>query len=267
MYRVIGIYILGLVATAPATQLRLATTSPDSTQLLADLGLGAQIVATVQPEVLAEPYRSLPSLGSLYLPNIEKLLAANVDTVVLDRSLHQVYFEEAIERLGIPHEGIHVTSLQSLLQDAQKLAQTLGGKIPDALRSCVLSLQERPQVASFSFLLLAWTNPAMAFGKKTLLSDILHAFGGENLVPDKWNQSYPQLSVEWLLQHRPNYVFVVTYTEKDVERARQDLNKWWPESDTQLIALPAAQFSHANFSPLKSLTQLKLRGLQKGACP
>ncbi|MEZ4750789.1 MAG: helical backbone metal receptor [Bdellovibrionota bacterium] len=267
-YLLVGIGVHAVLCVSLyGAPLRLATTSPDSTQLLADLDLGPQIVATVQPEVLAEPYRSLPSLGSLYLPNIEKLLSANVDTVVVDKSLHQVLFQSAIERLRIPYVNLHITSLESLLHDAERIARTLGGKLPESLRTCATSLQTRRELPRYTFLLLAWTNPAMAFGKKTLLSDILHAFGGENLVPNKWNQSYPQLSVEWLLHHRPDYVFVVTYTESDIERAQADIAKWWPQSDTKLIALPANHFSHANFSPLKHLRQLKLPQIPKGECP
>ncbi|MCB0404170.1 MAG: ABC transporter substrate-binding protein [Bdellovibrionales bacterium] len=266
----VGLVVFGCLAAGALSHAagpRLATTSPDSTQLLVDLGLGPQIAATVQPEVLGEPYRSLPSLGSLYLPNIEKLLATEADEVVVDESLHQVAFQQALKHLGISHIGVHITSLESLIRETTKLENALGGQLPPNLRRCANTLNASTPSPYFSFLLLAWTNPAMGFGQETLLSDILHAFGGENLVPRKWNQSYPQLSVEWLLQHRPNYVFVVTYTDSDVTRAKNDIEKWWPNSDTKLIALPAKHFSHANFSPLKSLRQLGLAQIHPGTCP
>lgn len=250
--------ILGVWSSQAAT--RLATTSPDSMQFLAQLGLGNQVVASVQPEVLAAPYNTLPSLGSLYLPSVERLLSLRVDEVVIDLSLHQTLFRESVRRLGIAATELHITDLNSLISEAQRLSAKFGGAPAEKLKSCSLALADLKPTPTFSFLLLAWTNPAMAFADNTLLSDILSALGGKNIVPKKWKQSYPQLSVEWLINHKPDRVYVVAYESTDLAQARKDVQHWWPHAtNIELIALDANTFSHANYAPLNDLNALRLK--------
>lgn len=243
---------------------RLAVPSPQLTEVLAQLGHAREIVATVEPVSAGVTLRSdVVRLGSLYQPSIERTVLSKPDWVVLDSSISSRTYRMALDAAELSVIEADIDSLEGLERETERLLATLFGEKRSKrllrYRPCLEALASRPLDTKFSYLALAWTSPPIAFGRRTLLSDLIQAMGGESLVPISLSHPFPVISEEWLAPRRPDRLYFISYGDAKIARTEAEVaaKNIWPARPPELIALDSEIFSRASFSPIENLSRLR----------
>lgn len=209
---------------APAAGPRIVSLSPAITRTLVDLGLGGHIAgrsrycASVDPEV--------PIAGDLYDVDYETLIRLEPTHLLIQppsaRGAQPRLLELAAER------GWSVAMWKiDTIQDVRALIAELPGAVfgADDPRRAEASRRSEALLgdldASLSpaapgawrgtTMLLAGTDPPLAFGKRTYLDDILTALGGANAVDAT---GWAELSIEDVIRIDPGAIVVVTDRER-----------------------------------------------------
>lgn len=249
--------LLCLALGTPAPGVRLVTSSPQVTELVFQLGKGGDVVAASEYSHYPPEAKRLPSIGSLFLPSIERVVGFAPDAVVLDRVNLNPTFARALKALGYRLFEMEVVGLDSLRTESLRFLRSAYGETGhpwvDRLPGCVAGY--RPS-APFTFLAVVWFDPPILFGGRTFLSDLLSKVGGTNAVPGDWRLPFPQVTVEWLATRRVDAVFYLREFPGAEKLARQTAARWWPGRDVPLVPLEADKFARASFTPLLHVDEL-----------
>jgi iron complex transport system substrate-binding protein len=189
---------------------------PATTELLFAIGAGDRIVGRTHwcdyPDAAAE----VPDLGDGMNPNLEAVVAARPDLVVLYLSGQNGGAAARLRGLGIP--AIQVRS--DLLADVPRLARLFGdvtghsdradslaGAFDRDLSAATVPAPPRPP----SVFLLVWDEPPMTVGQGSYLSELIERAGGINAYADLPTSS-GQISVESAAARDPDVILTLSET-------------------------------------------------------
>lgn len=239
---------------------RLISTSPQVTELMFQLGVGSDVVAASQPSDFPNEAKTLPSVGSLLMPSIEKTLRFKPDLVLGDHSFtYQAAFAQAVSRLNISHWRFRLSDPKEVLKEARAF---LGNVYPDKPTPALLTRAEHclnsatESGESFTYLLFVWANPPIVLGESPFLSQLLKRVGGTNLVPAHLKHPFPQVSEEWLIRQAPDRIYFMGDDVRSLTLFRPAVSRWWPTRNYAVRYLDSAQFGRASLTPFFSLAKL-----------
>jgi iron complex transport system substrate-binding protein len=198
---------IGVVAT-PA---RIVSLNPTTTELLYAIGAGPRLVGRTTYDLYPPAARRVPDLGPGLRPNVEAVLAARPDLVILYASDDN---REAARRLRAA--GIHTVAYRvDRLADFARVTRALGALTGDtaAARITVDTVQATlarvrastaalPRPTAFWIL---WETPLLAVGSGSFLNELLVAAGARN-VYDSLPGPSPAVSLEDLIRRDPDIV-------------------------------------------------------------
>ena len=201
----------------PDNPQRVVSLAPNITEMVFALGAGEALVGRSRfsdspPEALR-----LPSVGSYFRPDIERVVALRPDFCLAVREGQPASTLERLERLGIPVFILDPQSLQGVREALILLGEALGrqqeaARLAEAMdeRLRLLDVRverelrrtgKRPVV-----LLQVQAAPLMGSGRGTYPGELIIRAGGDN--PLRGNTPYPRLSMEDLLTLRPDVIIV-----------------------------------------------------------
>lgn len=199
---------------APAQ--RIVSLIPATTELLFALGAGDRVVGRTHWCDYPEAAASVADLGDGMSPNLEAVVAARPDLVVLYLSGQNGGAAARLRGLGIP--AIQVRS--DLLADVPRLARLFGrltGRVASAdslagafeqeLEAATVPSPARPP----SVFLLVWDEPPMTVGQGSYLSELIERAGGLNAYADLPTSS-GQISVESAAARDPDVILTLSET-------------------------------------------------------
>ncbi len=199
---------------APAQ--RIVSLIPATTELLFALGAGDRVVGRTHWCDYPEAAASVADLGDGMSPNLEAVVAARPDLVVLYRSGQNGGAAARLRGLGIP--AIQVRS--DLLADVPRLARLFGrltgrvasadslaGAVEQELEAATVPSPARPP----SVFLLVWDEPPMTVGQGSYLSELIERAGGLNAYADLPTSS-GQISVESAAARDPDVILTLSET-------------------------------------------------------
>ncbi len=210
---------------APAQARRIVCLVPSLTEVLFSLGAGPRVVGVTANDNFPPEVASLPRVGD-QVPDYERLLALEPDLVVADPGMQPREIDR-LRDLRIPVLSLPAQSLEGL----EGALSRLGAVTETEARAAELesSLKERlrhfrarsgPRVRVFVEI---WNRPLMTSGSGTYVDQLIGLAGGENVYQD-FVRTYPQVSIEDLLQRQPD-VIVLTVGEVDEARTRPGWNR------------------------------------------
>lgn len=221
-----------LVAQAPQ---RIISLVPNLTEMLFAMGAGPQVVAVSSFDREPEAVRTLPRVGALLDPDVERILSLRPDLVITYGS--QVELKAQLARTGIAafdyrHGGLTdaLTTLRALgvrtghAREAEALARRLEQQIA-ATRARVAG-RPRPRT-----LLVFGREPGSlrniyAVGGTGFLHDMLEAAGGRNVLVDVTRESV-QVTTETILARAPEVILEIRGgTDPSRADARPDTSPW-----------------------------------------
>ena len=230
----------------PAT--RIVSLVPALTEMLFAIGAGPQVVAVSSYDEFPPEVKSLPHVGALLDPDMEKILSLRPDLVVSYGSQTDMQAQLARAKIGVfsyRHAGLNgvFTTLKELgaavgrTADAERLAREIRGGL-DGIQARV---RGRPKPRT---LLVFERDPASLRGLYVsggvgFLHDMLGIAGGVNVFADVAREAV-QPSVETVLARAPEVILEVRATgllaAADVAQAK----RVW----SALASLPAVQHGH-----------------------
>jgi len=197
------------VATAAAPARRIVSLNPATTELLFALGAGPRLVGRSQWDRWPDSARLVPDLGPALGPNVEAVLAARPDLVVLYASGG----DRAAAR-QLRAAGVRVVAVRTdRIADVRRAARLLGIVTGDTARArAVLARLDdalarvRRATAPLPHPRVAWIvslHPLITIGRGSYLSDLLDVAGARNVYGDDASPS-PMISLEDLARRDPD---------------------------------------------------------------
>jgi ABC-type Fe3+-hydroxamate transport system substrate-binding protein len=190
---------------------RVVSLIPASTELLFAIGAGPSVVGRTEWCDYPAEAAAVPDLGAGINPNVEAVIAARPDLVVLYNSAQHAGIATRLRDLGIPAIRINtdaladvprVASLLGRLTGRQRGADSMSAVFDTALASA--TRESRPARRP-SVLLLVWEQPPMTIGRGSFLSELVERAGGENLFADVTTSSAP-VSIEAISTRDPDLI-------------------------------------------------------------
>jgi len=202
---------IGADAAASAPPKRIVSLAPAVTETLFALGEGGAVVGVSQYCDYPPAATHLPKVGTFLTPNVEAIAALRPDLIIgpgLSSSRREV---RTLEAMGYPTLTVDDDSLAGIEQSItrigartgqQKAAVTLLATIQDHIEGVRARLRHtRPR----KVVMLVGHEPIVAVGRGTFLDDLLHLAGADNIA-DLSAQSWPRLSIEYIIAMRPEVI-------------------------------------------------------------
>lgn len=176
-----------VLVTPPAR--RIASLVPATTELLFAIGAGSSLVGRTAwcdyPPAAAE----VPNLGDGITPNLETILAATPDLVILYNSAQNARAAARLRDLGLPVLRLTTNSLSDVGRVARILGSLTGrareaDSLAAALDTALAAASVAPGPGAPDVLLLVWEQPPMTVGRGSFLSELVERAGGRNLFGD-----------------------------------------------------------------------------------
>ena len=198
--------------TLEAYPQRIISLSPNITETLFALGLGDVIIGRTDYCDYPSETASIPSMGDLLSPSIEKIVSMEPDIVIIS-NLGQLQTIEALEYAGIP---VLFLDEEETMDGTYRIIAAIGtitGKIAESQQ---LIADMKSQIASVSQLTQS-ERPTVyyvaGFGEwgdftatgDTFLHDIITLAGGDNIAADAINWSF---QLELLHAHDPQIIIL-----------------------------------------------------------
>ena len=199
---------------------RIVSLVPSQTELLADLGLGNEVVGITKFCIHPDHwFRSKTRVGGTKDVHPDRIAGLQPDLIIANKEEN---IKEQIESLSTnyPIWISDVNDLGSALQMIQGLGE-LTGTVQEALRissQIQLSFTSFPPVGSaIRVAYLIWKDPYMTVGSDTFIHDMLTRCGYTNVFAD--SVRYPVVSVEELKSRQCDLIFLSSepypFREKD----------------------------------------------------
>lgn len=177
------------VSLAPAA--RIASLNPTTTEFLFAIGAAPRLVGRDSYDEWPAAAKALPDLGPGISPNVERILAARPDAVILYATNDNRAAARALRAAGVRVVGLKIDRLG----DFRRAAAMLGALAGDtaAARLTVDTVERtlaRVRTATAALphprvLWYLWDNPILVLGSGSYQSELLAIAGGTNVYADR----------------------------------------------------------------------------------
>jgi iron complex transport system substrate-binding protein len=217
----IGLLTLGSLSFAAASSAksdatvvasRIVSLNPSLTAILVALGAGNLLVGIDDFSARQEPsLGGLPTVGGLYDPSLEAVVALRPDLVVLVTSAVQRDFRARLETLGVSVLVFSPLSFQEVLESIETLGARTGhaaaaharvAAIQAARAEVEQKAQGRPRPRA---VLVLQREPLFVVGAGSFIDDMMRSAGARNIGAE-FSEPYPRASLEWLVAARPEVI-------------------------------------------------------------
>ena len=205
----------GAAVTLAAPPRRVVSLIPATTELVFALGAGDRLVGRTSWCDFPPEAARVPDLGNGIGPNLEAVVEAKPDLVLLYKSAANRGAVERLRGLGIP-----VLELATdRMRDFDRVARLVGLALGEPARAeSLVARTERDLAAATvrppalppsrpSVFILVWDRPPMTLGRGSFLSEIVERAGARNLFDDVATSSAP-ISVEAVVARDPEFILV-----------------------------------------------------------
>jgi ABC-type Fe3+-hydroxamate transport system substrate-binding protein len=176
------------VAVHPPAR-RIASLIPATTELLFAIGVGKDVVGRTTWCDYPPEASTVTNLGDGITPNLEAILAARPDLVLLYNSTRNAEAASRLRAAGIAALRLNTDALADVDRVARLLGRVTGREAAadsvSAAFDTALAAASRPvRGRGPKVLLLVWEQPPMTIGRGSFLSELVERAGGRNLFDD-----------------------------------------------------------------------------------
>jgi iron complex transport system substrate-binding protein len=238
---------------------RIVSLSPTTTELLFALGVGDRVVGRTRWDSYPDSARLVPDLGDGLRPNVEAVLAARPDLVVLYASADNRAAASTLRGAGVATLSLRVDRVEEFRRAARLLGALTGAEararaVVDSVDATLARVRAatagRPRPTVFWHV---WDAPLITIGRGSFMTELVETAGGKNVFGDLPDPS-PQVAFEELLRRDPD---VVLAGPEGVARLRADAS--WRRTravragrllvvDTALVGRPGVRLGEAAVS-------------------
>jgi iron complex transport system substrate-binding protein len=198
------------LASAPS---RIVSLNPTTTEILFAIGAGARLVGRSTYDGWPADAKQVADLGPGIKPNVEAIIAARPDLVLLYASTDNRPAAERLRAAGIPTASFKVDSIAEF----DRLTRLLGRLVGDSARGALVAdtvmrtldsvRALMKDVQRVTVVIPAWHEPLMVIGGGSFMSQLVEIAGGRNVYADIAAPS-PTVTFEDVLKRNPQFVLV-----------------------------------------------------------
>lgn len=230
-------------AAGPAA--RIVSLNPSLTAILVALGaegvlVGVDVWSKRQNPSLA----GLPTVGGLYTPNVEALVALDPDRVLLVPSAEQRDFHGKLEGLGIRVDRFDPVRFDDVLESIARLGG-IAGREAEASERIAAIRRTRAEVeravagrATPRAILILQRDPLFVVGGGNFIDEMLTSAGARNLARE-WEDGYPRISLEWLVAKAPEVILDASHDGEPAARYWARYASLPAVAEGRVVALPS----------------------------
>ena len=197
-----------------ASASRVVSLNPSLTAILMALGAGDRLVGVDVWSHRQNPELApLPTVGGLYNPSLEALVALQPDLVVFVPSAEQRGFHTRLEEIGIRVAAFAPLRFDEVLASIERLGRITGHEAraherTERIRAVRASIERavagRPVPRT---VLVLQRDPLFVVGTGNFIDEMLASVGARNVARDGgWSEPYPRVSLEWLVAQAPEVI-------------------------------------------------------------
>jgi iron complex transport system substrate-binding protein len=198
-----------IVAGVPAT--RIVSLNPVTTEMLFALGAGRRVVGRTHWDLSPDAARAVPDLGDGMQPNIEAVLGARPDLVVLYGSSANRGAAQRLRRAGVATLAVRTDHVADFRRTVRLLSRAVGdtdagNRLADSVERSFRAVAGRPRPSKPPTVFwLIWETPLYTIGAGSYMSELVEAAGARNVFGDLEAAS-PQVTMEELVRRDPDYI-------------------------------------------------------------
>ena len=211
--RPFGIDDFGDTVAIAAAPTRIVSLNPTTTEILFAIGAGSRLVGRSSYDGWPADAKQVADLGPGIKPNVEAIIAANPDLVLLYASADNRPAAQRLRNSGIATASFKVDSIAEF----DRLTRLLGRLVGDSARGALVAdsvmrtldsvrvaMQDAPRV---TVVIPTWHEPLMVIGGGSFMSQLVEIAGGRNVYADIAAPS-PTVTFEDILERNPQFVLV-----------------------------------------------------------
>lgn len=214
---------------------RIVTIAPNAAETICELGACDRIVGVSPFSVYPAELATLPRVGGLVDPDLERIVALRPDLVVLRGRC------DAVERLcrenSIPLHFDSTDTIVGIATGVTELGERLGltreagvvvRRFQDRIDAIIRSVagRDRPRVLLTASRQADRMSDILTTGRGTFLDRTIALAGGENIFGDI-DMSYPQVSTESIVVRRPDVIIELMPGFKLTKKAHRHILEQW----------------------------------------
>lgn len=206
-----------IAVEAPAR--RIVSLNPTTTELLFAIGAGSHLVGRSQYDIFPDSAKLVPDVGPALRPNVEAVLGARPDLVLLYASEDNRAAYDRLRAAGVRVLAFKVDSIEEFKRVTVLLGR-LSGDSASAQRSVdsVSATLDRVRAATAALphptvFMHAWDKPIIAIGGGSFMSELLDIAGARNVYADLPGPS-GTVTLEDVVRRNPDYVLASAATAK-----------------------------------------------------
>ncbi len=193
--------------------IRIISLAPNLTEIVCAIGAGHLLVGRTSvcnypPETVA----SIPVVGGFGTPSIETLTALK-PTLILDIDLLDEAVGNKIDELGLHRERILCASLKDIPEAIRKIGrlsqhENEAGDLANTIMNRLTTLEPAavPASGQLSVFVEVASDPLFTIGKSSFISELVRIAGGKNIGDEAAEQSYFQITPEWVIARDPDII-------------------------------------------------------------
>ena len=235
---------------------RIVSLNPATTDLMFALGAGSRLVGRTHWDAYPDSALLVPDLGPGLRPNVEAVLGAHPDLVLLYASNDNRTAAAELRAAGVKTLSLKIDHIDDFYRATRLIGRLIGDsargaavsdsvkKTLDRVRAATSKLH-KPRVFWH-----VWDAPLITIGQGSYMSELVDIAGAENIYADMKEPS-PTVSIEDVLKRNPDFIIA---GPEGAEKIRNDPK--WAESravkkkgilvvDTALIGRPSVRLGEA----------------------
>jgi iron complex transport system substrate-binding protein len=238
---------------------RIVSLNPATTDLMFALGAGSRLVGRTHWDTYPDSAVLVPDLGPGLRPNVEAVLGAHPDLVLLYASNDNRTAAAEIRAAGVKTLSLKIDHIADFYRASRLIGRLIGdsvsgANVADSVKrtldrvKTLTSTMSKPRVFWH-----IWDAPLITIGQGSYMNELVEIAGAQNIYGDMKDVS-PAVSIEDVLKRDPD--FIITGPE-GAEKIRKDpkwsssravKNKGVISADTALVGRPSVRLGEAALS-------------------
>lgn len=201
---------------------RLGSMAPSITETAFAVGAGDSVVGVTTADDYPAQTKKIKKIGDYREPNVEKVLALDIDVLFVSFDSATAGFAEDLEEKTktdvvvlnpkTVDGAIESVGLVGKVVGERDEARALEGRLRRELNEVERAVAGRPEPTVFYEV---WDDPLQTVGPGSFIHDAIEHAGGENVAAGT-GKAYPSYSEETLLERDPDFYLVSETTPQEV---------------------------------------------------
>jgi ABC-type Fe3+-hydroxamate transport system substrate-binding protein len=192
---------------------RIVSLNPTTTEILYTIGAGHRLVGRTHYDLFPDSARLIPDLGPGIRPNVEAVIGARPELVILYASADNKPAADRLRQAGIAVVGFKIDRIDQFASSTRLLGRLTGDSVrADRVVDSVTSTLDRVRAVTAALphptvFIHGWDKPIIAMTGGSFMSQLVEIAGGRNIY-DSIPGPSSTVALEDVVRRDPQFVLV-----------------------------------------------------------